>query len=107
LGRPAEAVQSFAIDRYVDINPKFVGGKDAFIEFFDQPAREHPHKHVDFRNVIGEGNFVVLHCFYRWGSGPDSDGIDIFRMDDHGRIAQHWGFIDGIPEPSAHANAMS
>lgn len=106
-GQPAEAMRAWAADEYVDLNRRFLGRKDVFIEYFERLAREHPEKQVEFRNVIGQGNFVVLHCRYRWGNEPDCDGIDIFRVDDYGKIAQHWGFIERVPEPSPHASTMS
>jgi predicted SnoaL-like aldol condensation-catalyzing enzyme len=105
--QPAEAIQSFAADEYVDLNRRFLGRQDMFIEYFDRLAREHPGKRVEFRHVIGQGQFVVLHCIYRWVNAPDCEGIDIFRVDDYGKIAQHWGFIERVPEPSRHASAMA
>ena len=105
--RPADAVQSFAADRYVEHSPTFDGGKEVFIEYFVRLAREHPGKRVEFRRAIAEGDFVVLHCRYQWLNDRDCDGIDIFRLDASGRIAQHWGFIERVPERSPHAIAMA
>ena len=95
--RPADAVQSFAADRYVDHSSMFAGGKDVFIEYFERLAREQPGKRVEFRQVIAEGDFVVLHCRYSWANDRGCDGIDIFRIDASGRIAQHWGLIERVP----------
>ena len=61
---PARAVEQFDRASYVHYGPMVIGGKNTFIECFERLARDYPGTRVEFRHVIAEGDFVVLHCRY-------------------------------------------
>jgi predicted SnoaL-like aldol condensation-catalyzing enzyme len=104
--RPKEAVRRYAGPVYIQHNPLFADGTDAFIAAVTAFTEQNPQLHVDIRTVIAEGDRVLTHSLITLS--PDDRGTvaaDIFRLD-RGRIVEHWDVVQPFPETSVNDHPM-
>ncbi len=106
--KPAEAIERYTGEVYMQHNPHVADGKQAFIAYFEHMAAQYPGKRVHFKRAIAEGNLVVLHCHQEWPTEAQKDwaGIDIFRLDADGKVVEHWDVLQVVPNESANGNGM-
>ena len=91
---------------YKQHNPTAADGAAGLKGFIDFLKTKFPTQHGEIRQVIAEGDLVVLHVHSTRGDNtPGRAIVDIFRVD-HGKVVEHWDVIQDIPEKSANSNGM-
>ncbi|REG86625.1 nuclear transport factor 2 family protein [Marinomonas pollencensis] len=106
LGDPEKAVADFVGDEYIQHNPVVGDGKQAFIDYFSEMARDYPEKNIVFLRTIAEDDLVSLHTRQTWPGNEEYVTMDFFRFDDNGKIVEHWDSIQLVPKESKNNNTM-
>jgi predicted SnoaL-like aldol condensation-catalyzing enzyme len=106
LGTPSKAVEAYVGAEYIQHNPLVGDGKEAFIEYFTQMARDYPDKEIEFVRAVAEDNLVALHTHQIWPENEHYVTMDFFRFDDQGKIVEHWDSIQKVPGETKNGNPM-
>ncbi|MES9853240.1 MAG: nuclear transport factor 2 family protein [Candidatus Thiodiazotropha sp. L084R] len=106
MGNPTKAVELFVGDEYIQHNPLVGNGKQAFIDYFDEMARDYPNKSIEFIRAVAQDDLVALHTLQIWPGEERYVTMDFFRFDDSGKIVEHWDSIQAIPDESKNGNPM-
>jgi predicted SnoaL-like aldol condensation-catalyzing enzyme len=93
---------------YIQHNPLAASGAPSFISFVRSFTAAFPDVHIDIRRVVAECDLVVTHGLLT-GAVPvfgerGSKVVDIFRLDEHGKIVEHWDVLAPISATSANGN---
>jgi len=106
MGEPAEAVKRYVGAEYIQHNPLVPDGKEGFIAYFDEMAKEYPNKEIEFVRAVAEGDLVALHTHQVWPGGDEYVTMDFLRFDENRKIVEHWDSIQQVPSESKSGNPM-
>ncbi len=106
LGQPEKAVKAYVGQEYIQHNPLVDNGKQPFIDYFTEMARDYPGKSIEFVRAVAEGDLVALHTHQIWPGNDQYVTMDFFRFDSEGKIVEHWDAIQQIPNESKNGNTM-
>jgi predicted SnoaL-like aldol condensation-catalyzing enzyme len=94
-------------DTYVQHNPRIADGIEGFEEFLGTLRRDFPELRAEVKRLFADGDHVIAHVYgVRVPGQPGTAIVDIFRLDETGRIVEHWDVMQPIPDASANPNGM-
>lgn len=91
---------------YIQHNPLVGDGKQAFIDYFTEMAVKYSSKEIEFVRAVAEGDLVALHTHQTWTGNEEYATMDIFQFDAEGKITEHWGAIQEVPNETKNGNPM-
>jgi len=106
LGDPSKAVDDYVGTEYIQHNPLVADGKQAFIDYFSEMARDYPSKRVEFKRAVAEGDLVALHTHQTWPGNEQYVTMDFSRFIDEGKIVEHWDSIQKVTSDTKNGNTM-
>jgi len=100
-----EAAEKYIGDTYIQHNPIAADGKEGLKNFLTFARENLPQYHSEIKKVFADGNYVILHVHAR--RTPEDRGsavMDIFRLDENGKVVEHWDVVQEIPPPEQTNN---
>jgi len=105
--QPEEAATRYLGDSYRQHNPLAADGAEPFIGFVRWLTAANPQLRVELKRSVAEGDLVVLHTHMIPSPGARGTAVmDIFRVNDAGRIVEHWDVLQEVPESAQNSNTM-
>ncbi|MEM8585908.1 MAG: nuclear transport factor 2 family protein [Bacteroidota bacterium] len=106
---PMEAVQKYIRSDYIQHNPMIPDGNMAIGKFFEQVQAVNSRSRVVVHKVIAAGDQVWAFVNFLNFTNNDEDdlglaGVDIYRMDENGMLAEHWDAVQEVGDPAKAAN---
>ncbi|GAB7192852.1 nuclear transport factor 2 family protein [Kineococcus sp. NUM-3379] len=90
---------------YVQHNPLYGNGRDAFIEGISHFVAQFPQSSVTVRRTVAQDDLVVVQTLFR--TSPQDRGTavsDTFRFNREGRIVEHWDVLQPIADSTVNGN---
>lgn len=113
-----EFYQKFVIEGDLSIGPRYIGepyiqhntivdnGLEGVITFVKDLRRKYPEMTFEFKRVLVDGDYVLLHSHVITKPGQRGVSVfDLFRLEGD-KLAEHWDVIQNIPEKSVSGNTM-
>jgi predicted SnoaL-like aldol condensation-catalyzing enzyme len=97
----------FLGERYVQHNPLIADGIEGFERRVRFLKEKFPELRAEVRNIVAEGDLVTAHVHAVRVPGQRGTAIvDIFRLDEDGKLVEHWDVMQDIPEHAENQNGM-
>ncbi len=92
---------------YKQHNPTAKDGVEGMQGFINFLKDKFPNNHSEIKQIFADGNYVIVHVHAVREPGTRGNAIiDIFRLDDKGKVVEHWDAVQPIPETAQNNNTM-
>jgi predicted SnoaL-like aldol condensation-catalyzing enzyme len=100
-----EKAKTYVGATYIQHNPIGADGLPGIQGFINFLREKFPNNKSEIKRVFAEGNYVIVHVHAVREPGTRGNAIfDLFRLDDDGKVLEHWDAVQPIPDP---ANALN
>lgn len=94
-----KAAQNLLAKNYIQHNPAFGTGRDAFIAAVKGLASAPTKTTVRNIRAFEDDDYVFLHSVYNFAGAGEQVAFDIFRFE-KGKIAEHWDNLASVAKPN-------
>ena len=100
----ADMARSLLAEDYIQHNLAYGTGADAFVGSVEYLASAEVKTTVNNIRAFEDGDKVLLQTVYNFAGAGEQVAFDIFRIDENGKIAEHWDNLAALaePNPSGH-----
>lgn len=100
-----EKAKTYVGATYIQHNPIGADGLEGIKGFIDFLREKFPNNKSEIKRVFADGNYVIVHVHAVREPGTRGNAIfDLFRMDDDGKVVEHWDAVQPIPDPATAKN---
>jgi predicted SnoaL-like aldol condensation-catalyzing enzyme len=100
-----EKAKTYVGATYIQHNPIGADGLEGIKGFINFLREKFPKNKSEIKRVFAEGNFVIVHVHAVREPGQRGNAIfDLFRLDDDGKVLEHWDAVQPIPDPEKALN---
>lgn len=90
---------------YIQHNPIGADGLDGIKGFIDFLKAKFPNNKSEIKRVFADGDYVIVHVHAVREPGQRGNAIfDLFRLDQNGKVLEHWDAVQPIPDPEKALN---
>lgn len=105
-GKVREAYRRYVSPAFRHHNAYFRGDRESLLRGMEENAVTHPHKQLDIRKIMEDGELVMTYSHVRFDPGnPGVAVVHIFRFEEDA-IVELWDLGQAIPADSPNENGM-
>lgn len=100
----ADMARSLLAEDYIQHNLAYGTGADAFFGSVEYLASAEVKTTVNNIRAFEDGDKVFLQTVYNFAGAGEQVAFDIFRIDENGKIAEHWDVMETIADEATWQN---